>query len=128
MLCSLRIDKGPIILKLIIAGSRHLTADIETMDMCLEYHGLEPTEIICGMAKGIDMCGKEYGEFMRIPVREFPADWNGPLKKGAGHARNRAMAEYGDALLLIWDRKSTGSANMLRQMDILNKPVYEIVL
>lgn len=115
-------------MKLVIAGSRHLNADIETMDMCLEFYDLQPTEIVCGMARGIDLSGYEYAEFMGIPIAEFPADWNGPLKKGAGHARNRLMAEYGDALLLIWDGKSTGSANMKRNMEILNKPVYEIVL
>lgn len=115
-------------MKLVIAGTRTINADIETMDMCLEYYDLQPTEIVCGMARGIDMSGYKYAEFMGIEIAEFPADWNGPLKKGAGHARNKAMAEYADALLLIWDGKSTGSANMKKQMEKLGKPVYEIVL
>ena len=48
--------------------------------------------------------------------------------KAAGHVRNKKMAEYGDALLLIWDGKSKGSANMKKEMQKLNKPIYEVTL
>ena len=38
------------------------------------------------------------------------------------------MAEYADAALVIWDGKSKGSADMLKQMHRLEKPVaiYEM--
>jgi hypothetical protein len=38
------------------------------------------------------------------------------------------MAEYADALLLIWDGKSRGSLNMKQQMLKLEKPVYEVIV
>jgi hypothetical protein len=38
------------------------------------------------------------------------------------------MAEYADALLLIWDGESKGSLNMKQRMIGLKKPVYEVVL
>jgi hypothetical protein len=38
------------------------------------------------------------------------------------------MAEYADALLLIWDGSSRGSANMRQQMERRGKPVYEVIL
>ena len=47
-------------------------------------------------------------------LRGFPADWDG-LGKGAGHIRNKQMAEYATDLLLIWDGKSRGSKNMLEE-------------
>lgn len=38
------------------------------------------------------------------------------------------MAEYGDALLLIWDGKSRGNASMKKEMQKQNKPIFEVVL
>jgi hypothetical protein len=38
------------------------------------------------------------------------------------------MAEEADALLLIWDGESKGSANMKKEMLFKNKPVYEVIL
>jgi hypothetical protein len=38
------------------------------------------------------------------------------------------MAEYADALLLIWNGESRGSANMKENMVKLGKPVYEVIL
>ena len=114
-------------MKLIIAGGRDIDADIETIDMCLEFHNLEPTEIVCGCAKGVDSSGRAWANFMGIEWREFPANW--PMYgKRAGHLRNGHMADYADALLLIWDGVSKGSANMKMNMEKLNKPVYEIIL
>lgn len=60
-------------------------------------------------------------------IIEFPADWK-KHGKAAGPIRNREMAEYADALLLIWNGESRGSANMKKEMKKLGKPVYEIIL
>lgn len=120
-------NNRPIIVKLIIAGSRHLNADIETIDMCLEFFDLEPTEIVCGCAKGIDSAGEQWAIYMKVHVEGFCAEWD-KYGKRAGHLRNGQMADYGDALLLIWDGQSKGSANMKKQMEDRGKPVYEIVL
>jgi hypothetical protein len=38
------------------------------------------------------------------------------------------MAEEGDALLLIWDGESKGSANMKKEMLFKKKPIYEVIL
>ena len=45
-------------------------------------------------------------------IKRFPADW-GKYGKKAGIIRNRAMAEYADALLAYWDGKSSGTRNMI---------------
>jgi hypothetical protein len=44
----------------------------------------------------------------------FPAKWD-KYGKAAGPLRNREMAAYADALILVWDGKSRGSANMLAE-------------
>lgn len=91
------------------------------------------------MAKGIDLAGKEWAnedwkqdyptcdDQGPIFVKEFPADWD-KFGKGAGPIRNKQMADYADALLLIWDGESRGSANMKSQMEKLGKPIYEVIL
>lgn len=66
-------------------------------------------------------------EVSNLKLTKFPADWE-KFGKVAGHIRNKQMAEEGDALLLIWDGESKGSANMKDNMIKLGKPVYEVIL
>lgn len=115
-------------MRLIIAGSRtfkHITfEDIVTF---LEIHRLSPTEVVSGKAQGIDAAGADWAQVFGFPIKSFPADWN-KHGKAAGPIRNKAMAEYADALLLIWDGESKGSFNMMSEMVVLGKPVYEVVI
>lgn len=111
-------------MKLIIAGSRTITkSPVEIADIVDSFE-LSPTTIICGMARGIDMCGATFADMADLPVMAFPADWD-KHGKSAGHIRNALMAKEGDVLLLIWDGKSKGSASMKRLMLDAGKPVYE---
>lgn len=114
-------------MKLIIAGSRHLKVTFEELKALTTHYGLNPTEIVSGTAKGIDTCGEDFGYIKAITVKKFPADWD-RFGKSAGHKRNAQMAEYADALLLIWDGQSKGSAGMKSIMIKLNKPVYEAII
>lgn len=83
--------------------------------------------IISGGAKGVDESGEEYAKEYERNLEVFLADWN-KFGKGAGHIRNKQMAEEADALLLIWDGESKGSANMKKEMLFKGKPVYEVIL
>lgn len=114
-------------MKLIIAGSRTLSISPQKLQWIIEHFELNPTEIVCGGAKGIDYSGSEYSYMFNIPIKEFPADWK-LYGNRAGPIRNAKMAAYGDALLLIWDGKSKGSMNMKENMVSLNKPIYEVVV
>lgn len=123
-------------MKLIIAGSRHFDwkdiYDKIVQECRLESsenfeHLIKAEEIVSGTASGVDEAGEMYAEFYDIKLRKFPADWK-THGKAAGPIRNREMAKYADALLLIWDGKSKGSANMKKEMKELGKSVYEIVV
>ena len=117
-------------MKLIIAGTRTINMDIGTIQNMIDYlipMDIEITEVISGEARGMDVSGRNWAEFQKIPVKKFPADWN-THGKAAGHIRNAEMAKYGDALLLVWDGQSKGSANMKANMKKLNKPIYEVTL
>lgn len=132
-------------MKVIIAGSRHLNpfkffsasrrdAATYRLFQIISKHlavlesemGKTVTEIVSGKAPGIDTVGEAWAISNGIPVAEFPAEWD--LGKHAGMLRNAQMAEYADAALVIWDGKSKGSADMLKQMHRLSKPVaiYEM--
>ena len=80
-----------------------------------------------GCPTGADFAAKLLARRANYEMTEFPADWKkyGP---SAGPKRNAQMAEYADALILIWDGKSRGSLNMRDEMLKLRKPVFEVVL
>lgn len=118
-------------MKLIIAGSRTINLSIGDFDEYFYRFDLsvdpDNMEIVSGCAKGVDSSGEYYAKECSLPIHKFPADWD-KYGKGAGHIRNKQMAEYADALLLIWDGESRGSANMKATMLKLNKPVYEVII
>jgi hypothetical protein len=116
-------------MKTIIAGSRHATyADfISGMNSCPFLDDI--TEVVSGKADGIDSFGEEFAIANDIHIEPFIAEWNNfdlpivvrKLNKfgkeynaAAGTVRNRQMAEYADALILIYDGKSSGSKDMLK--------------
>jgi hypothetical protein len=113
---------------LIIAGSRDYNLDLSTIQNFIDI--LIPVdqdidEIVSGRCKGVDKSGENYAEFQNIPLKKFTADWDAH-GNAAGPIRNREMAKYADALLLIWNGKSKGSSNMKNEMLKLGKPVYEV--
>lgn len=98
-------------MKVIIAGSRNIT-DCRLVSVAVRQAGFLITEIISGGARGIDTFGEEYANEMSIPVKRFIPDW-AKYGKSAGILRNVEMAEYAEALIAIWDRKSRGTKHMI---------------
>jgi hypothetical protein len=106
-------------MRVIIAGSRHLGFVYHpllkrTIEGAI-FRGWDVKEIVSGCCPtGIDKLGEMWAKEHNIPVKPFPADWKKYGHK-AGPLRNSAMAEYSDGLILIWDGKSRGSADMLKK-------------
>lgn len=103
-------------MKLIIAGSRDIT-DYELVRKAVIISGFwkrygKSIEVVCGMARGVDLLGKEFAERNGLIVHEFPADWK-KLGKSAGPMRNRQMGDFADGLLAIWDGVSSGTKHMI---------------
>lgn len=117
-------------IKLVVAGSRTFVSakywDLlwQTIDEMRQKY--EISEIVHGGARGIDAWAAWYAQTYHLPLKTFPAYWKLHGLK-AGPLRNKEMAEYGDALLAVWDGKSRGTANMIDQMKLLQKPVHEII-
>lgn len=120
--------------RVIIAGSREIDGQevtdaslVETAMMIAEAKGIIPSEIVCGMARGVDLLGKAWAEKRGIPVKEIPAQWENPdgtKNRGAGFQRNRAMAKYADAAVLVFDGQSRGTANMIEEAHKAGLQVY----
>lgn len=98
-------------MKTIIAGSRTVKDYQDVVD-AVEQSGYDITEIISGGAIGADCLGEHYAVANRIKLTVFKAKWQDYGKK-AGYLRNEEMAEYGDALIALWDGKSKGTKNMI---------------
>lgn len=98
-------------MKVIIAGSRE-GFEIYNLYEAVGQSGFEITEVVSGTARGVDRLGEIFAEKEGIPVKKFPADWDN-LGKRAGYVRNAQMAEYGDALIALWDGESKGTKHMI---------------
>ncbi len=115
-------------MRVIVAGCRYFDnyEFIKTsLDILLKDFPV--TQIICGMAKGVDLCGKRYAEERDLIVAEFPADWD-RHKKAAGAIRNREMANHAVKLIAFWDEKSTGTKNMIDTMKKMGKEVEVVII
>jgi len=100
-------------LKIIVAGSRtFLDYDFlcQKLDRLLSQTQ-EEVEIVSGTAAGADRLGERYAAEHNLPVKQFPADWDG-LGKRSYHVRNAQMAAYSTHCVLFWDGRSRGTAGM----------------
>jgi len=109
-------------MKTIIAGGRNIT-NYSLVLSALRESEFIPTEIVSGIAPGVDTLAIQYARENNLPLREFHADWN-KHKKAAGPIRNRQMAEYADALIAIWDGESRGTKNMIEEATKRGLRVY----
>ena len=99
-------------MKTVIFGSRNLethVGKIRTLELLLPHI---ITQVISGMAKGIDTCAIRFADSYGIPLIPMPANWN-EFGKKAGLLRNIEMCKIADQAICIWDGKSTGTKHML---------------
>lgn len=112
-------------MNVIVAGTRIIT-DFDLVRFAIVQSGFvsATSQIIVGcadddFAKGkinVDVLGWVYAKLNRIQVRCFPVsaqEWQ-TLGQKAGPLRNEKMGQVGEALVLVWDGESPGSASMLR--------------
>lgn len=122
-------------MKLIIAGSRELDAAVDEgvillatsslISVCPLLVGHWPfDEIVSGTAPGGDQIGERYALHNSYKLTKMPADWT--LGKSAGFIRNAQMAEYGDALIALWNGSSGGTKNMIESMTARGKPTLTV--
>lgn len=119
-------------MKTIIAGGRQLKIEYDKIWLvsdAVHKSGWKKdiTEIVSGGCRGIDLAGEQFADDYKIPVKRFMPEWQNE-GKAAGPIRNTKMAEYADALILIWDGRSTGSADMKRKAEQKGLKIYEYLV
>lgn len=103
--------------RIIVAGSRDIPTN---KDYLREYFNRldalskskSNIEVVSGTARGGDRVGENWAYARDHKLVKFPADWQ-YHGLSAGYKRNEEMAEYADALVAIWDRKSKGTKHMI---------------
>lgn len=123
-------------MKVIVAGSRWIwdRTIVEAAIINSNYH---ISELVSGGNRGwdaenerqtgVDGFGEDWAKARGIPIKLFPPEWQ-KFGKRAGPLRNGSMARYADALILIWDGKSAGSASMLREARANGLLVFEVIV
>ena len=116
-------------MKVIVAGSRNITSlgAVYHAIKGAEKEGITITEVVSGCARGVDTIGELWADFKQLKLTKFPADWD-KHGRSAGPIRNQEMADYADALIVVWDGKSSGSKNMLETMKKTGKPYFSYVV
>lgn len=113
------------VVKVIIAGPRDLSVSNDIISKAIRISGFEVSEIVHGLAEGVDTCAKRWARDYGYRNTGFQAEWS-RLGKSAGPARNRQMARYGDALIVIKRRGrwTSGTQSMLMQARNAGLPTY----
>lgn len=108
-------------MKTIISGSRSITNPQHIID-AVKASGFEITEVVSGGARGVDTMGEDWALKNKINVQTFIPRWE--VGKWAGLARNKDMANYAEACIVIWSGKSPGSRNMIKTAHDKGLKVY----
>jgi len=125
-------------MKTIIAGSRTFT-NYKLLEYAVAHCGWEITEVISGEAAGADKSGERWAYQNKVPIKRFPAKWwdlkqpraviktswmGKPFNANAGHYRNQEMANYAEAVILLWDGTSPGTKSMCEKAHAKGLPIY----
>jgi len=135
-------------MKVIVAGSRNIDSRIAFYEFLAALDGFESfgtsiffddSNSISTLVTGMCPTGPDQVPFLFvqwnnklnrgpfIKIKEFPANWE-KYGRAAGPIRNKEMAEYADALILIWDGKSKGSLNMLKNAREQKLIIKEVII
>ena len=96
-----------------VVGSR--TAALADVENAIKSCKLSPKHhvIVSGGASGADAHAKTIALRDGFHYVEVPANWDGPLKKGAGMARNTIIVDMADAVIAVWDANSKGTKDSI---------------
>ena len=93
--------------RVIVAGGRNfIPSENDERWLITMLKALEATHVISGCAKGADTFGETIAKKLKLPIMQYPADWN-KFGKSAGYKRNIQMADNADALIVFEGGKGT---------------------
>lgn len=114
-------------MRVIIAGSRHII-NASLVEDAIKESGFDISYLINGCCPtGVDALAMAWGVRHGVPTLAMPARWD-EEGRSAGPKRNARMAAEAEALILVWDGKSRGSASMLYEAKMRGLKIYEKVI
>lgn len=116
-------------MRLIIAGGRELHPNSNLINGLFHQFGIwdKVHTVVHGGCRGVDTCADSFAKGHGLKIDKHEAKWK-ELGRSAGPIRNREMSLVADAVLLIWNGKSGGTASMRRIALEKKLPVYECIL
>jgi hypothetical protein len=112
-------------MKIIVAGPRDFTNHQFVYGVLSQV--VKPWDVIIqGGAAGVDRIAQTWARTHGIACRTFPALWE-KQGRAAGGIRNEQMAREAD-VLIAFVNGSPGTANMIRQMQVLKKQIMYVYL
>lgn len=112
--------------RLVVAGSRDFADyDLLRREVDKLLSGRTNVTIVSGTARGADRLGEQYAAEHGMKIERFPAEW-AKYHQGAGPVRNEKMVKSADAVIVFWDRESSGTKNIIECARKENVP-YKIV-
>ena len=109
----------------VVAGSRSIT-DYDVVADAIEASPFELTELVSGGADGVDSLAETWAKQNDVSVTQFLyTDWTDEHHpKRAPLERNKHMASYAEAAVIVWDGESSGTEHMLEQARDAGLPVH----
>lgn len=121
-------------MRVIVAGTRTLDEEVAFEEISQTFLEIacespelgEPKGhiILSGCSGAVDREAIRFARISNWPCRRYPADWE-THGKAAGPIRNEEMAKNADTLILIWNGRSRGSADMKRRAETHGLKIYE---
>lgn len=110
-------------MKTILCGSRTIQS-YDALLAALAACGFadQITTVFTGMASGPDIFGYRWALERKLPVRPFLPDWK-THGKPAGIIRNMEMVTYADAMVALWDTRSTGTKHIIAYSKKMQPPL-----
>ena len=105
-----------------ITGSRSIT-DYKLVCAAVNESRFQITKIVSGGAAGVDTLAEVYAKNNGIEFEEYSAKWK-IYGRRAGPIRNAEMAAVAEAAIIIWNGISKGSADYIKKIETMNKPLY----
>lgn len=90
-------------MKVAIVGNKNIEG-LDTLIKAIVKSKLPITELVCTDEKGITKTAKTWAEDNHIKTTQFKTNWRHKGKKAA-YLRDRAMINYCNAMIVIWDGK-----------------------
>jgi hypothetical protein len=104
-------------MKLLIDGCRWYAPTFNDISDAVAKADFDVKEVLCSGFDGASSAGERWARRKGLPVQLFGGRMSNPK-------RSAEMATYADALLVFWDGRSKVTGDLIRNVIMLEKPVW----